>query len=375
MRLVAGTMMFLLASGLAAADPGPSQVSWVQGEVALVQPDTCDCIKNLAEFGVAVGTWYTPRWGAELDFLEGTLDSRHTSAKADEKQLNGSVLFGLNPAGTRWFPYLSAGLGGARVATPYSLAADATTRLSFHGGIGIQGFLGQHLFTSLEARAVTIETLVTRAEKQAVLGVGLIWGVPAVAPSEPGKPPLEGQPALSSPPLPAPPPPPPPAPAVEPVVVPLQPPPAPVLPPPIPAAPPSPPPALTIVLDDATLHFANNMANLSPEGVEVIRKVGMELKGYSGTYRITVTGHTSSLGGRAHNQALSKRRADAVVRILAATGLGAERMSSVGMGPDQPIADNKTAAGQAKNRRVEIDLKADQVKIRHAEVEAGGLAQ
>lgn len=72
---------------------------------------------------------------------------------------------------------------------------------------------------------------------------------------------------------------------------------------------------------------------------------------------ITVTGHTDSDGAAAANKSLAKRRADFVKKYLTQNGLRNKQMSTDSKGEEAPIADNKTAAGKAKNRRVEIRLK------------------
>jgi OOP family OmpA-OmpF porin len=113
-----------------------------------------------------------------------------------------------------------------------------------------------------------------------------------------------------------------------------------------------------IVLDEAVLHFANGKSVVPAQGVEAISKVAGSLKAYNGQYSLVVTGYTSSVGSAAYNKTLSKRRADAVAKVLVAEGIPADAIQTVGAGPDQPLADNKTKAGQAKNRRVEIDVKA-----------------
>lgn len=127
-----------------------------------------------------------------------------------------------------------------------------------------------------------------------------------------------------------------------------------------PVPPPPPPPApKKIVLDEASLHFANGKADLDADGAAAIRKVAESLKEFTGKYTVVVTGYTSNVGGKAFNKALSKRRADAVAKVLVDSGVTAAAVSTVGAGPDNPVAENKTKAGQAKNRRVEIDVKAE----------------
>ncbi len=70
----------------------------------------------------------------------------------------------------------------------------------------------------------------------------------------------------------------------------------------------------------------------------------------------SIDGHTDSQGSNSLNKKLSQRRADAVKNYLISKGLSSVRLSSYGFGEDYPIADNKTSAGRAQNRRVEIRL-------------------
>jgi len=363
MRMDKGVLFFLLTATLAAGDPALPPPGWIQAKAALVKPDTCNCIKDLTEVGLGAGMWFTPRWAAELDYLQGTLKSQRTTARSDEKLVMGSLLFGLNPDGRMWFPYLRAGLGGAEIGSPYSLGPVTRTRLAFLGGVGVQGALGDHVITSLEVRATTIETQVSRTEKAAILGLGVRWGERApVAAQAPF-------PAPAPAPVPAPEPAPKPAPAAPPpVVAPPAPAPAPVVIPPPPEPVPPPKPPTRIVLDDATLHFANSKAELTPKGEAAIRQVAESLKAYAGTYTLVVTGHTSSVGSRAFNMVLSRKRAEAVAAILVKAGLPAGRVRSLGLGPDQPLAENGTPEGQARNRRVEIEVKATGVEVRHSVV-------
>ena len=78
------------------------------------------------------------------------------------------------------------------------------------------------------------------------------------------------------------------------------------------------------------------------------------LAGRLGSGRIRIEGHSDSQGAAASNLALSQRRAEAVQRVLAEAGVPANRMSATGLGQARPVADNGTAEGRARNRRVEI---------------------
>ena len=71
---------------------------------------------------------------------------------------------------------------------------------------------------------------------------------------------------------------------------------------------------------------------------------------------IIAVGHTDSIGTDAYNQRLSVRRAEAVKAYLVSKGIEKNRVYTEGKGEKQPVADNKTAEGRAKNRRVEIEV-------------------
>ena len=71
---------------------------------------------------------------------------------------------------------------------------------------------------------------------------------------------------------------------------------------------------------------------------------------------VIAVGHTDSIGTDAYNQKLSVRRAEAVKAYLVSKGIEKNRVYTEGKGKKQPIADNKTKEGRAKNRRVEIEV-------------------
>lgn len=73
-----------------------------------------------------------------------------------------------------------------------------------------------------------------------------------------------------------------------------------------------------------------------------------------GDVKVEVAGHTDSIGSDSYNIKLSERRAEAVRTYLVGKGIAADRLSAKGYGESQPIADNATAEGRFKNRRVEL---------------------
>lgn len=72
--------------------------------------------------------------------------------------------------------------------------------------------------------------------------------------------------------------------------------------------------------------------------------------------KFSIEGHTDSVGNDASNQKLSEERASAVMTYLIEKGVSSSRLTSTGFGESKPMADNATKAGQAENRRVEINL-------------------
>ncbi|HXD39490.1 MAG TPA: OmpA family protein [Ramlibacter sp.] len=144
-----------------------------------------------------------------------------------------------------------------------------------------------------------------------------------------------------------PPPPPPPPPAV------VAPPPPPAVAPPPP--PPPQPPAATKVTYAADAFFDFDKAVLKPEGKAKLDDLVGKVKGINLEVIIAV-GHTDSVGTDAYNQKLSVRRAEAVKAYLVSKGIEKNRVYTEGKGEKQPVADNKTAEGRAKNRRVEIEV-------------------
>jgi OmpA-OmpF porin, OOP family len=144
-------------------------------------------------------------------------------------------------------------------------------------------------------------------------------------------------------------PPPPPAPAPPPAAQ-----PAPPAAAPAPAPAPQ-PPAATKATYAADAFFDFDRAALKPEGRAKLDDLIGKVKGVNLEVIIAV-GHTDSVGADAYNQKLSVRRAEAVKGYLVSKGIEKNRVYTEGKGEKQPVADNRTAEGRAKNRRVEIEV-------------------
>lgn len=109
---------------------------------------------------------------------------------------------------------------------------------------------------------------------------------------------------------------------------------------------------VTIRLPGSIL-FDFDSADLRGDAEATLAEVAGALAAMSGR-PIRIEGHTDSIASEAYNLALSQRRAAAVKAWLAGHGVEAARMTTVGLGESRPVADNSTAAGRQRNRRVEI---------------------
>ena len=103
------------------------------------------------------------------------------------------------------------------------------------------------------------------------------------------------------------------------------------------------------------IRFANNSDRILPPSFPVLDKAVTVLKEFP-DLRVEISGHTDNVGTREKNVDLSQRRAAAVRAYLVSKGIEEGRLTAIGHGPDKPLADNKTAAGKAQNRRVEFNL-------------------
>jgi OOP family OmpA-OmpF porin len=153
-------------------------------------------------------------------------------------------------------------------------------------------------------------------------------------------------------PKPAPPPAPKPAPPPAPKPAPPAPTPAPEKPKP---APEKPKPVAEKVTFAADVLFDFDKAVIKPEGKSKLDDISSKVRGINLEVVIAI-GHADSTGSDAYNQRLSVRRAESVKAYLVSKGIEPNRIYTEGKGEKQPVADNKTRDGRAKNRRVEIEV-------------------
>ncbi len=128
-----------------------------------------------------------------------------------------------------------------------------------------------------------------------------------------------------------------------------------VAPAPQPAPAPAPMPVSEKVSFAAEALFDFDKSVVKSEGAAALDDLLAKLAGMNTEVMVTV-GHTDSVGSDAYNQRLSLRRAEAVKAYIVSKGVDASRVYTEGKGESQPIADNKTAEGRAKNRRVTVEV-------------------
>ncbi len=123
--------------------------------------------------------------------------------------------------------------------------------------------------------------------------------------------------------------------------------------------------------ENSGVHFETEKYNINPTSEVLLTKLSNILKEYPDT-NVLVVGHTDSSGSAAYNMTLSERRAYAVTNyFIQNKGLNSSRFTTTWFGEDQPIADNSTAEGRAKNRRVNIAIVPNEKMKEDAKIEAG----
>jgi outer membrane protein OmpA-like peptidoglycan-associated protein len=105
--------------------------------------------------------------------------------------------------------------------------------------------------------------------------------------------------------------------------------------------------------------FDTNKADLKPASQSDLAEFANVLKQYPET-NLVIQGHTDSKGKKANNEKLSRKRAESVMSALSANGVASTRMTAEGYADNYPVADNSTPEGRQKNRRVEVQIAANE---------------
>ncbi len=270
-----------------------------------------------------------------------------------------NLWFDFNKNG-RFHPYIGGGIGAARVAMEnggydgQDFFDDHDTVFAYQGGAGFGFDLSPHWTLSLDYRHLETDrskldllhdTPATRVKfryraDSALLSLRYSFGgkAPEASPT-PAPPPVAVVPPVEPP---APPPPPPPPPCEAPVA------------------------GQSFSLEGCKVgdrvvlrgvNFEFDKATLTPDAKTLLDMVSDALLARTDII-IELDGHTDSKGSETYNQTLSQRRAESVKQYLVGRGVDAGRMTTVGFGESQPVADNATDEGREYNRRVELKVTA-----------------
>ncbi len=128
--------------------------------------------------------------------------------------------------------------------------------------------------------------------------------------------------------------------------------------------------AIVVTFDENSgVYFDTNKYNINSDSSTLLDKLGSILVEYPDT-NVVVVGHTDSTGSDIYNMTLSQNRANAVTNFFMQKGLGADRFTTKWFGEEQPIADNNTIEGRAKNRRVNLAIVPNEKMVEDAKKEA-----
>lgn len=122
--------------------------------------------------------------------------------------------------------------------------------------------------------------------------------------------------------------------------------------------------------ENSGVFFDTSKYNINAASDALLTKLANILKEYPDT-NVLVVGHTDSSGADAYNMTLSKNRAESVTRFFTSKGLASNRFTTNWYGEEQPISDNTTAEGRAKNRRVNLAILPNEKMKEDAKAESG----
>lgn len=128
---------------------------------------------------------------------------------------------------------------------------------------------------------------------------------------------------------------------------------------------------IVVTFDETSgVYFDTNKFNINAASQATLNKLIGVFKEYPDT-NILVVGHTDSKGSDEYNMTLSKNRAYAVTNYLSQNGISQGRLTTNWFGETQPLHDNSTAEGRAKNRRVNVAILPNEKMIQDAKTQAG----
>jgi len=313
-------------------------------------------LKTAPLIGLRAGYDFTKNCGLEGVFHYVPTELKNAgNGDVDAFTLRAEALYHLLPEGNL-VPFVAAGVGGQRLSYPAGF--DSRTRAEIDYGIGLKYFLSESLALRADVRhVITFDRRFNNLEY--TVGLGFLFG--GAAPARAAA---------------APPPPPRPKPKPKPAVAP---------PPPAPPADSDhdgvpddrdkcPGTAKGVPVDKGgcplpekisirlVIEFDTNKSDIKPKYHDEIARVGDFMKKYPKTTAV-IEGHTDNVGGKAYNDRLSQRRAESVRKYLIEKfGIAPARLTAKGYGSSKPVADNATAEGRQKNRRIEASITTVAVK-------------
>ncbi len=298
-------------------------------------------VNNAMGLNLGIGKPVSEHWNIEGNVSYTQMGYLNGNSNVDNTDMNVDAMyfFTRNPS---FSPFIEAGVGGL-----YSQGRtnNSTTQPDYNAGIGFMTWLHdiairadvRYRYTNSVPNSINTDVMPASFNSfnasDWIASVGLVIPLGGKA-----------QPAPAPAPAPAPTPAPAPAPAPAPEAAPA--------PAPAAAIPPRPVAHTKLVLSGT--NFAFNKASLRPTGKAKLDEDAKMLVAYP-DIKIKISGYTDNIGSVAYNKRLSDRRANTVFRYLQSKGVKADRMTMQGYGKTHFIASNKTAAGRAKNRRVEIE--------------------
>lgn len=277
-------------------------------------------IDNDFGFGLGVGKAISQSWNLELNssYAEYNIKNGTGTLKNTGLGLDALYIFNRNAS---FSPYALVGVGGVQTRAP----GISETNWAANAGLGAMKWINDIAVRGdVRYRYIHDAGGVNPGDWIATVGLMIPLGSKPVPPAPAPEP--APQPAPVPEPAPAP------APVEEPAIE-------------------RPAPQTTIILEGTNFDF--DKATLRPAGKAKLDKDAEMLKTYP-DINVEIAGHTDSIGTAKYNMGLSKRRAATVKKYLESQGVAASRMTTKGFGETKPIASNKTAAGRAENRRVEI---------------------